>query len=147
MQPGHFAHSRGQQERVLQILRAEYAAFGDECVGDAVIPRERARVRTGGGRACRGASGFHQDDRFCDPAHDLLKAPGLRDRLHIHADELRIRVALEHGQQIARIDACHIAERSHDREPDIQFACKIDDACAERAGLRQECDVTCRRRL
>ena len=42
---------------------------------------------------------------------------------------------------------CHIAHGHDNGEPDVQLACKVDQACAKRTGLRQKCHASDGRRL
>ena len=104
-------------------------------------------MRAGGSCALGSPAGFDHDDRLGHAGHHALKAIGLRDRLHVHADDLRILVRLQHRKEVARIDICHIAQRDDDGEADVQLTRKVDQARTERAGLRQERDAADGRRI
>ena len=134
----------GAVEQLAQIGYPQHAGAAERGIVDRVRAGQRAGMGRGGLGALRHAAGFDDDDRLdarggARRRHELA---GVLDRFDIEQDGARLVVQREIIEQIGDIDVELVADRDDPGEADRALRRPIHHAGGDRAGLRDQRQIS-----
>ena len=132
----------GHVEEILHRSRSEHAGLLERGLVGPFRAGQGAGVAGNRPAAGLGRAGLDRDDRgvLADLAGDLDKAAAVGDAFEIGGDDLAVGVVAPHLQEVDLVQVGLVAQADEAAEADVVGQGHVEDAGAQRAGLRHEGD-------